>query len=418
MEFQIEGGHTLKGQISVSGAKNAALKFMSAALLGQQPWTIKRVPEIDDVKALVEILTALGAEVTHDAPNCYTIDARAVKTNRLPSGLSAKLRTSILCVAPLLARFGEVSFAYPGGCILGRRPIDLFLETYRMHGAEVTEHDGEFTVRARSGLRGGRFVFPWVSHTATESLILSSILANGTTKIINAAMEPEVGALIEWLNQIGAKISGLGQPSLTVEGVSEIGGGIVTMIPDRIETGTFAVLGSLMAEELKITDCEPAHLDTFWEMLKRVGAQFKIEEKTVTVRRAKKLTATELRTHEHPGFATDLQAPFTVLLTQAHGLSLVHEIIYEGRLFYTDTLNKMGAQIIMADPHRVVIEGPRVLTGKKLESPDIRAGIALVIAALIAQGKSLISNVGQIDRGYERIDERLRSIGAVIERLG
>ncbi len=416
MEFQVEGGHSLNGIINVSGAKNAALKFMCAALIGQQPWTIQRVPEIEDVKALVEILKALGAEVIHEAPNTYTIDARGVKTNQLPGALSAKLRTSILCVAPLLARFGEVTFAYPGGCILGRRPIDLFLDSYRMHGAEIVEKNDQFTVRARSGLRGGRFVFPWISHTVTESLILSSILAQGTTTVINAAMEPEIGALAAWLNQIGAKISGLGQSTLVIEGVEGIGGGTVTMMPDRIETGTFAVLGSLTAEELIINDCEPGHLDTFWEMLKRVGGNFKINENSVTVRKAKKLTATELRTREYPGFTTDLQAPFTVLLTQAHGLSLVHEVIYEGRLFYTDTLNKMGAQIIMADPHRVVVEGPRQLIGKKLESPDIRAGIALLIAALIAQGQSTIANVHQIDRGYEKIDERLKSIGANIKR--
>jgi UDP-N-acetylglucosamine 1-carboxyvinyltransferase len=417
MKFQIEGQRTLQGTIQVSGAKNAALKFMAAALLSEEAWTIENVPAISDVRAMAELLVALGASVEQPDPATYVINASTVKTATLPDEQARKFRASLLCVMPLLARFGEAHFSYPGGCVLGKRPINLFLDGYRALGATVEERDDQFTVAAPRGLAGSRFVFPFVSHMATESLLLGATLAKGTTTIVNAAMEPEVAALADWLVQTGARIDGIGQHTMTVSGVSKLGGGRVRILPDRIEAGTFAILGSLLADELTITDCEPKHLDTFWEMLKRAGGDFTLKETSVTVHRAKELRATDLRTREYPGFPTDLQAPFTVLLTQAKGMSIVHEVIYEGRLFYTDRLNTMGAQIIMADPYRVIVEGPSPLVGKKLESPDIRAGIALVIAAMIAKGTSLIDNVSHIDRGYERIDERLRELGAAITRL-
>ncbi len=417
MKFQILGQQPLSGTIQVSGAKNAALKFMAATLLTKETWTIENVPAISDVQAMAQLLAALGASVEQPEPNVYVINTSSVKTTTLPDELARKFRASLLCVAPLLARFGEARFSYPGGCVLGKRPINLFLDGYRALGATIEERDDSFVVSAPDGLRGSRFVFPFVSHMATESLLLGATLANGTTTIVNAAMEPEVAALAQWLQSVGAKIEGIGQHTMTIHGVSELGGGRVRILPDRIEAGTFAVLGTLLADELTITDCEPKHLDTFWELLKRVGGDFTIEDSTVRVRRARELRGADVRTREYPGFPTDLQAPFTVLLTQAKGMSIVHEVIYEGRLFYTDRLNTMGAQIIMADPYRVIVEGPSQLVGKKLESPDIRAGIALVIAAMIARGTSTIDNVSHIDRGYERIDERLRALGADLKRL-
>jgi len=416
MKLSIEGQHKLTGEIEVNGAKNAALKFMAACLLSKESWTLTNVPEIQDVKMMAELLEEIGVKVTHDQPHVYTLNAQDVKIASLPADKSAKLRASILCVAPLLARFQEASFSYPGGCILGKRPINLFLDSYQALGADWTEHNGTFKVSAKKGLTGNKFVFPIVSHSVTESLIMTAVLAKGETTIINAAMEPEVESLCQWLSSLGAKIKNGGHHTIIIQGVDKIGGGQTAIIPDRIETGTFAVLGSLAADQLLIKNCQPRHLEVFWELLTRAGGDIEVSGDTVLVRQAKTLTAVELRTREYPGFATDLQAPFSVLLTQGKGLSLVHEVIYEGRLFYTDTLNKMGAKIIMADPHRVVIEGPTPLIGKKMESPDIRAGIALVIAALIAEGDSLIDNANQIDRGYENIDQRLRSLGAKIER--
>ena len=415
MQFTVSGQQVLGGKIQVSGAKNAVLKFMAASLLSEEAWTIENVPDIADVSVMVQILEHLGATVRRDDAHTYTIEAKDVNTTTIPADLSAKLRTSILCVAPLLARFGEVTFSHPGGCVLGKRPIDLFLDGYRALGAEITESGDSFHVSRKKNVPP-RFVFPFVSHMATESLILGSVFTPGQTTIVNAAMEPEVEALTNWLNSIGAKITNGGHHTITIEGVKKLSGGRTRILPDRIETGTFAVLGSLIADDLLIEDCEPKHLDTFWEVLRRAGGNFEIGENSVRIKRSDDLCATNLQTREYPGFTTDLQAPFTVLLTQARGLSLVHEVIYEGRLFYTDSLNKMGAKIIMADPHRVIVEGPTQLVGKKLESPDIRAGIALVIAALIAQGESTIDHVNHIDRGYERIDERLRLIGAKIER--
>lgn len=416
MQFTINGGRTLSGNIRVSGAKNAALKFMAAALLSKETWTLENVPEIADVHNLADLLRAIGADVQHPHENTYVINAKEVQTSELPADLSAKLRSSILCVAPLLARFGEVRFSFPGGCVLGKRPIDLFLDGYRALGAKVEEKDDVFHISAKK-IQGGEFTFPWISHTGTESLILGAVMAQGTTKIINAAMEPEVASLCEWLNSLGAKIENVGHHTLTIHGVDSLGGGKTRIMPDRIETGTFAVLGNLIGEEIAITDTQPEDLATFWTMLKRAGGNYEINDSTVLVHKAKHLQALELRTREHPGFNTDLQPPFTVLLTQASGMSLVQEVIYEGRLFYTDILNRMGAKIIMADPHRVVVEGPTPLVAKKMESPDIRAGMALVIAALIAKGKSVIDNVQQVDRGYERIDQRLRELGAQIERV-
>lgn len=417
MQFHIVGQRPLQGSIHVSGAKNAVLKFMAASLLSSEPWTIENVPDIPDVTIMASILSHLGVQVRKDDPHTYTLHAKKITTTVIPTELSAKLRTSILCVMPLLVRCGEVTFSHPGGCVLGKRPIDLFLDGYRAFGADVEERGDRFRVWTRGRPHGCRFVFPFVSHMATESLLLGAALAEGQTTIVNAAMEPEVTALADWLNAIGGSISNGGHHSITIDGVHKLAGGRVTMIPDRIETGTFAVLGSLIADDLLIENCEPKHLDTFWEVLRRAGGEFEINGSTVRVRRARTLQATSVQTREYPGFTTDLQAPFTVLLTQAQGMSLVHEVIYEGRLFYTDSLNKMGAKIIMADPHRVIIDGPTRLVGKKLESPDIRAGIALVIAALIADGESTIDHVNHIDRGYENIDQRLTAIGASIERI-
>ncbi|MBU1148538.1 UDP-N-acetylglucosamine 1-carboxyvinyltransferase, partial [Patescibacteria group bacterium] len=258
--------------------------------------------------------------------------------------------------------------------------------------------------------------FPWISHTATESFILAATLAEGTTELINVACEPEVEALCRFLNGLGAKISGGGTNRIIISGVSKLSGGEFAVIPDRIEAGTFAIMGGLLAKELKINKCNPEHLEVLFAHLDKVGVPYQREKETIIVKKSDNLRATQIRTHEYPGFVTDLQAPFTVLLTQAQGVSLVHEVIYEGRLFYTDKLIKMGAKVTMCDPHRVIIEGPTKLYACEMESPDIRAGIALIIAAMLAEGQSEISNIYQVDRGYQNIAERLSKIGAKIKR--
>lgn len=415
-KFIIEGQNTLSGEITVSGAKNCALKLLAASLLTTEPVTIKNVPAIADVQVMVEILKDLGAEVNQDNLHQYTICCRNVKKTQIERPFASKLRTSIMFVAPLLSRFHEANFPHPGGCLIGQRPIDMYLDGFNKMGCQVSEDNQFYHIKCRQ-LIGSHYVFPWISHTVTESMIMAATLAKGQTTLINAACEPEVGALIQFLNQLGAKIKGTGSHTIIINGVKKLSGGEITVIPDRIEAGTFAILGGLTASDLLIKDCEPKHLDTLLAHFDKVNVPYQIGQNYLKVQKAKELKATQLRTHEYPGFVTDLQAPFTVLLTQAKGISLVHEIIYEGRLFYTDKLVKMGAKIIMCDPHRVIVEGPTPLHGTTLESPDIRAGIALIIAALIAEDKSEISNIYQVDRGYENISERLTALGAKIKRI-
>ena len=414
--FVIKGGRKLKGTIKVKGAKNAALKLLAACLLTDQEWTISNVPQIEDIFRLVELLKGVGVEVKNNSSGIYRIRAKNIQTTRLEPNIAQKLKGSILMVGPLLARQGEVVFPHPGGCVIGQRPRDIFLAGFEAFGAKVKTNRKGYHLTAKK-LKGTKFVFPVISVTATETMILMAVLAKGKTILKNAACEPEIAALANFLNKCGAKIKGAGTPFIEIEGVNYLKGGRCRVIPDRIEAGSLIILGIASGSPIKVAGLNPEDLDVLWFLLEKAGLNFKIGKNSVIVEPSFKLKAVNLKTHEYPGFATDLQAPFAVLMTQANGLSLIHETIFEGRLFYTDMLNQMGAKIIMADPHRVIIQGPTKLYGRYLISPDIRAGIALIIAALIAQGESIIENIYQIDRGYERIEERLSKIGADIKRL-
>jgi UDP-N-acetylglucosamine 1-carboxyvinyltransferase len=380
-KFIINGMRVLGGEIDIAGAKNSALKLLPASLLTSEECIFENVPEIKDVEILLEILKDIGAKVNKLNQGKYSIKCDNIQKSELNSKLVAKLRASIMLIAPLLARLGEVKFPHPGGCIIGKRPINMYLEGFKCMGAEVKVNENFYHIEAKK-LSGCRYVFPWISHTVTESMILSSVLAKGKTELINAACEPEVVALCNFLNKCGAQISGAGTHNIIVQGVDNLSGGKTQIIPDRIETGTFAILGALASDGLRINKCNPRHLDVFWRMLEKAGVKIDYAVDSVYIKPAEKLKAVEIRTHEYPGFVTDLQAPFTLLMTQAEGLSLIHETIYEGRLFYTDMLNKMGANIIMCDPHRVVVNGPTKLYGTKVESPDLRAGISMVLASL------------------------------------
>lgn len=417
-QFVIQGGKPLAGTISVSGAKNAALKFIAATLLCDEPVTLTRVPTIDDVRRMIDIVTALGATVQYDADaHTVVIDPRTISQQTITAQQARTIRTSIMLVGPLLARYGSAAIGYPGGCVIGRRPIDLYLDGYQRFGATCTEADDLFTFTSKQ-LSGTTFVFPLVSVVATETFMMMATRISGVTILKNAAMEPEVTALADFLNSCGAHIVGAGTSTITITGVSTLHGGTVAMIPDRIEAGTFVLLGSLMRSAIRVEQCAPEHLDVLLELLRRAGAPFAVGSDWIeTQPYTHTLRAINIKTHEYPGFVTDLQAPFTVLLTQAAGLSLVHETIFEGRLFYTDLLNRMGANIILCDPHRALVEGPTKLRGKKLESPDIRAGIAMIMAGLAATGETTIQTIEQVDRGYEQIDTRLRTLGADIIRV-
>ncbi len=415
-KFIIQGGNKVKGSIAVSGAKNHALKALAASLLSSQPMTLTNVPEIEDVFRLLEMIEEMGGKITKKRRGTYIIDTSKVSTSSLPKNLVPKLRASVVMTGPLLARFNQVVLPHPGGCAIGRRPIDLFISGYKAMGVKHRFRNGVHYFSAPNGLHGARFVFSTISVTCTETMMLAATLAKGTTTLVNAAREPEIVALAEYLNRQGAKISGAGTSEITIQGVKELSAGTCEIIPDRIEALSFLYLALSTKSRLRITKCDPTTIETPLQLLKDSGAKITVQKKSITVYPWKKLKPLRVTTHEYPGFPTDGQSPLTVLLTQIPGESSVEETIYSDRLFYTDLLNRMGADITMHTPQHITINGGTPLRGKQVESPDLRAGIAMVIAGVVAKGKTQIGNIYQIDRGYESIDRRLRSIGVRITR--
>ncbi len=418
----LAGARTLRGEIPVRGAKNAVLKAMAASVLFADPVRLTNVPNIEDVSRMAELLSGLGATVTHRG-RALVIDPRGIRSTTVDRGISERLRASVVLAGPILARFGSVSFPHPGGDVIGPRPIDIFLTGFRKLGARVTVSDRHYHIRApKGGLRGGDIFFNIVSVTATESLMLAATLAKGRTTLWNAALEPEIAHLAEFLNRSGARIRGAGTATITIDGGKPLRarGRAHRTMPDRIEAGSFLILAALAAKDLSITDCEPEHIRILVELLRDAGVSITAGKTSIRVRaprRGKRLEGFNIRTHEYPGFATDLQAPTVVYLTQAAGQSAVFETIFENRLNYTADLVRMGADITVWDPQRILIKGPAPLVGRELEGPDIRAGLAYLIAAIIAKGRSVIDNVYHIDRGYERIEERLRAVGADVTRV-
>lgn len=415
-KFEIIGGKELSGEIEVNGAKNHALKVLASLILGEGKSSITNFPFIEDANNMLEILKKLGAEVKINKESKEAeIDTAGLNKNEIDDEIVKKFRASIILSGPLLARFGQVKMAYPGGCVIGKRPIDIFLEGYQALGAGVIEDKNGFSLKGK--IKGGKFFFPKITVTGTETLLMAATLSEGETVLENCAMEPEIKYLADFLNRRGAEIKGAGTPTIKIRGVKKINTGDEKIIPDRIETGTFVMLGLASNSEIKIKNCQPEHLGAMLPILKKTGAKLEIGADFIQTKKHKGLKAISITTHEYPGFATDLQPPYTLLMTQAQGVSIIHEAIFEGRLFFTDQLNMMGANIIMCDPHRVVVSGPVELHGKDLVSPDLRAGITMVLAGIIAKGKTTIDNVYQIDRGYEAIEERLKKIGVDIKRI-
>ena len=417
-QFIIQGGKLLTGEIAVHGAKNHATKILPASLLFKDAITLMRVPHVEDTLRLRELLEAVGCKTEEKTAGTLRITpVTHIATHELPRSIAERIRTSVLFVGPLLARTGRAQFPHPGGCVIGKRPIDMFLDGWRAMGAKIKENTAGFDIQAKE-LHGIEYTFRSISHTATEGLMITAVLVKGKTTLRNAAREPEVTALAEFLNSAGAVIRGAGTSTITIQGNNRnlLKGITASIIPDRLEAGSFAILAALLGNHVRITQCEPQHLEVLLAHLRAAGAS--IEEGTdwISVSRARRLLPINIHTHEYPGSATDYQAPFTVLLTQAHGQAMVFETIFEGRLAYLEDLNRMGARITQCDLHRAIVFGPSKLRGRNLESPDLRAGIAFVIAALVARGASRIGNVYQIDRGYEKLDERLRGIGADITR--
>ena len=426
-KFVIEGfagKKNLSGEIKVNGAKNAILPLLAATILLDQPAEFSNVPKIEDVVRMLELLKILGGGFEWAGEQTLKVDGSKVSGKVLDNDNAKKMRASILLAGSLLARFGKVSFPHPGGCVIGERPIDFFIEGFKKMGAAVSEKDGLYEISTLKGLVGTEFFFRVSSVTGTETLMMAAVGARGKTILKNAAMEPEIICLAEFLNSRGAKIIGAGTPEITIEGGYKLKetGKIFPVIPDRIEAGSFLILGALAADNLKITDCQPVHLDSLIETMRFSGVMVEVGDDWLAVENNGKVAnekrrAVNIKTEKYPGFPTDLQAPMAVLLTQVSGESLVNETIFEGRLNYTTDLNRMGADIKMWDAHRALIKGPTLLKGKELDGPDIRAGLAYILAAIVAEGESTINNAYFIDRGYERIEERLQKIGVKIKRV-
>lgn len=417
------GKSCLSGTIAVGGAKNAALQALAFSLLFKDEVSYERMPEIEDVDRMCELLEDLGATITRKSHSVRVSYPKKISST-IDRDRAKRMRASIVLTGPLLARTGEVRFPFPGGCVIGKRPVDVFLDGFRELGADVEEIDDQFVVVAPTKkqyqqLRGAEIFLRVPSVTATQALMMAAVLAGGTTRIKNAALEPETEHLANFLNTCGAKISGLGTTTLLIEGTGllEASGRTYHVPPDRIEAGCFSILGALAADMLVVDECNPCDLEAVIDVLRRVGVSVETNKSQIIVRRPKKLRSVDIKTHEYPGFPTDVQAPMVVLLTQATGESLVFETIFEGRLNYTEGLIRMGASIKMWDTHRASVKGPTDLRGKELEGPDIRAGLAYIIAGIIADGETIIHNAYYVDRGYESIEKRLRAIGANIKRV-
>ena len=415
----IKGKTELSGEINVQGAKNAGLKIIPASILSTETIQISNLPNIEDIDKSIEIISELGANVKKNK-NTLEIDTKNINKSKLNFNLANKFRASIMFVAPLLARTGEAIFPAPGGCNLAmgsKRPINLFLDGFKKFGAEIKEKNGNFHIKAKK-LKACNYFFTIMSVTATESMMMTAVLAEGITTLMNCAMEPEIIELANYFNTQGAKIKGAGTPTIIITGVKKIKAGKFTVMPDRIETGSFAIMAAATKSNITIKKCNPKHIQILLNIFNEIGVPYEQGKNYLIIKKAKKILPFNIKTHEYPGFPTDLQSPYTLLMTQAIGSSLINEVIYDRRLLFVDMLMQMGADIIMCDPHRVVINGPTKLYGKKLTSPDLRAGITLIIAALIANGQTEIDNIYQIDRGYEDVDERLRNLGANIKRIG
>jgi UDP-N-acetylglucosamine 1-carboxyvinyltransferase len=421
-KFVVDGGRPLNGRIRPAGNKNAALPIIAATLLTEEEVVLENVPDIRDVRTLLELLTVLGAEVEWMGDNRVRVQAREVGVNDLDAAMAARIRASILLAGPMLARAGRMVLPPPGGDVIGRRRVDTHFLALSKLGAVVKEDRGYHL--ETSGLRGADIFLDEPSVTATENAVMAATLARGTTKLRNAAAEPHVQDLCHMLNGLGARISGIGTGILQIEGVDRLGGGTFRISSDHIEVGSFIGLAAVTRGEILIEDAAVEHLDSTLLAFERMGIRCEIQGTDLFVpREQERVVRMDLGGHipkvddgPWPAFPADLTSIALVVATQCRGTILIYEKMFESRMFFADKLISMGARIVLCDPHRAVVVGPSRLHAAPVESPDIRAGMALLIAALGAEGESHIYNVSQIERGYERIDDRLRALGASIER--
>ena len=419
--FRIEGGTRLEGIVRISGAKNSALPAMAAALLTEESVRLKNIPRVRDIITMGRLLAHMTARVeTPDLPPTdLTIQAQNISDAEAPYELVRTMRASILTLGPLVGRLGYARVSLPGGCAIGARPVDLHLKALEQMGAEISTEHGYVAARVPQGRRlpGGQVVFEKITVTGTENILMAAVLAEGETSIENAALEPEVTDLIELLTKMGAQIEGAGTSSLRVQGVQKLGGATHSIIPDRIEAGTFLVAGAITKGAVELTGCTPHHLTSLIAKLRESGVDIQQpDDCTLRVCGARKLVAADVRSEEYPGFPTDMQAQFMALATQAEGVSVITETIFENRFMHASEMIRMGANIAI-DGRKAIVRGPTTLQGSTVIASDLRASASLVLAALVAQGESYIDRVYHIDRGYERIEEKLSRLGARIERV-
>lgn len=412
--YSIEGGRTLRGQVRVSGHKNAADYAMAAALLAPDDCILENVPDIEDVSFMAAILRQLGADVERLSPSRVRINAAGVDSYEAASELVVNLRASFLVMGALLTRFGKAACCPPGGDALGLRPLDVHLSGFSALGAEVYRRGDQFVAEAER-LRGARVVLDYPSVMGTLNVLLAATLAEGTTTIINAAAEPEVANLAQMLNRMGAQVQGAGTNTIVVTGVQELHGATHRILPDRLEAGTFAIIAAVTRGEVEILEAQPEHLDALIWKLQEAGVRVRPFEGGITVTGVDAYRAVRAQAVPYPGLATDLHPPLAAFLTQAKGVSVIHERVYDNRLLYISELRKMGADVVTAG-QTAIISGPTHLYGTPVRCMDLRAGASLVVAALAAEGTTEISDIYHLDRGYEALDEKLRSLGASIQR--
>jgi UDP-N-acetylglucosamine 1-carboxyvinyltransferase len=413
VRLRIEGGHLLCGTVQIGGAKNAALPIMAACLLTSDWCILSNVPKIEDIYSMASVMEGLGAEVRFLGPREVAIRAERITQTRSPDLLARSMRASFLVMGPLLARFGHAESPHPGGCAIGERPVNVDVRGFEAMGASLHHVNGYYVAEA-SRLVGRKLYLDYPSHTGTENLLMAACLAEGRTTIKHASMEPEVADLANFLVAMGASISGIGTSVLEVEGIERLHGANHTIMPDRLEAGTFLIAGVISGGEVAVSQVIPEHLDAVSYKLREVGAKVDETESAVTASSTGSLEAVEIQAIAYPGFPTDLQSAFSTLLTQAHGVSLVHERVFENRLGYGIELAKMGARFEVAG-QTARITGPTPLRGADVRALDIRSGAAVVLAALAANGVTTIHDVHHLDRGYNDLFQTLVSLGAVVE---
>ncbi|NWG10081.1 MAG: UDP-N-acetylglucosamine 1-carboxyvinyltransferase [Nitrososphaerales archaeon] len=424
-QFVIEGGHPLKGEITASGNKNAALKMLPACLLTDEPVTLYNVPDIADVRVTAEILQHLGVDITQVDPHTWLVHARELRLTRIPPEQARLIRSSIVLAGPLLARTGRLELPIPGGDVIGRRRLDTHVLALEKLGAHIDFERGAFKMNADS-LHGADILLDEASVTATENAIMAAVLARGTTVIRNAASEPHVQNLCHMLSAMGAQIDGIGSNCLTIQGVDRLSGGEHRVGADYLEVGSFIGAAAVTGGAITIREADPQHLDMIGLVFAKLGVRWEVRGHDIFIPSGQELTIRRdlgnriptIKAQPWPAFPSDLMSIALTVATQAAGSVLLHEWMYDGRFFFTDKLVSMGARIVLCDPHRALVYGPTALHGvSDISSPDIRAGMSILLAALAARGTTTIHNVRQIDRGYERVEEKLAALGAHIERV-